>query len=212
LERACFKDILSRFRMQSQDIQTSLTSPTKTKKLSVCWVVVNARYLPLTPSLCALPADLNKSIYYSLIEHLLHWLQHHHQELTCYEKIKLVLSITHSNGYGCFAKYCISVLEHGDLPTEPLMKGFHEWCISQYGTVDGGKKDGSQTQARWSKGYALHEELYVCCAFHEYILLCHTNKWTPMKAHAHLKTHPSYWWPDSQWVGGSSVLVQSSIP
>ncbi len=84
-----------------------------------------------------LPANLNKSFYYSLFEHLLLWLQHHHQELTCYEKIKLVLSMTHSNGYGRFANYCISVLEHGDLPTEPLMKGFHEWCISQYGTVDG---------------------------------------------------------------------------
>jgi hypothetical protein len=69
------------------------------------------------------------------------------------------------------------------------MKGFHEWCISQYGTVDGGQKDSSQTQARWSKGYALHEELYGCRAFLEYILLCHTNKWTPMKAHTHLKTH-----------------------
>jgi len=137
----------------------------------------------------ALPANLNKSIYYSLIEHLLRQLKRHHQELTCYEKIELVLSMTYSNGYGRFAKYCISVLEHGDLPTEPLMKGFHEWCISQYGTVDGGQKDGSQTQARWSKGYALHEELYGCRAFLEYILLCHTNKWTPTKAHAHLKTH-----------------------
>jgi hypothetical protein len=136
-----------------------------------------------------LPANLNKSIYYSLIEHLLRRLKRHHQELTCYEKIELVLSMTHSNGYGCFAKYCISVLEHGDLPTEPLMKGFHEWCISQYGTVDGGQKDGSRTQARWSKGYALHEELYGCRAFLEYILLCHTNKWTPTKAHAHRKTH-----------------------
>jgi hypothetical protein len=136
----------------------------------------------------ALPANLNKSIYYSLIEHLLPRLKRHHQELTCYEKIELVLSTTHSNGYGRFAKYCISVLEHGDLPTEPLMKGFHEWCISQYGTVDGGQKDGSQTQARWSKGYALHE-LYGCRGFLEYILLCHTNKWTPTKAHAHLKTH-----------------------
>jgi hypothetical protein len=54
---------------------------------------------------------------------------------------------------------------------------------------EGAQKDGSQTQSRWSKGYALHEELYGCHAFLEYILLCHTNKWTPMKAHAHLKTH-----------------------
>jgi hypothetical protein len=94
----------------------------------------------------ALPANLNKSFYYSLIEHHLRRLKHHHKELTLYEKIKLVLSTTHSNGYGRFAKYCISVLEHGDLPTEPLMKGFHEWCILQYGTVDGGQKDGSRTQ------------------------------------------------------------------
>jgi hypothetical protein len=72
----------------------------------------------------AFPANLNKSIYYSLIEHLLCQLQRHHQELTCYEKIKLVLSMTHSNGYGRFTNYCISVLEHGDLPTEPLMKAF----------------------------------------------------------------------------------------
>jgi hypothetical protein len=90
-----------------------------------------------------LPANLNKSLYYSLIEHLLCCLQCHHQELTCYEKIKFVLSMTHSNGYGCFVNYCISILEHGDLPTEPLMKGFHEWCISQSGTVDGGQKDCS---------------------------------------------------------------------
>jgi hypothetical protein len=69
------------------------------------------------------------------------------------------------------------------------MKGFHEWCISQYGTLDGGQKDGSQTQARWSKGYALHEELYGCCAFLEYILLCHTNYWTPKQSQTHLKTH-----------------------
>jgi hypothetical protein len=94
-------------------------------------------------SIFALPANLNKSFYYSLIEHLLHQLQCHHQELTCYEKIKFVLSTTHSNGYGRFANYCISVLEHGDLPTEPLMKVVHEWCISQYGTVDGGQKDCS---------------------------------------------------------------------
>jgi hypothetical protein len=55
--------------------------------------------------------------------------------------------------------------------------------------VNGGQKDGSQTQARWSKRYALHEELYGCRAFLEYILLCHTNKWTPTKTHTHLKTH-----------------------
>jgi hypothetical protein len=54
---------------------------------------------------------------------------------------------------------------------------------------EGAQKDGIQTQARWSKGYALHQELYGCHAFLEYILLCHTNKWTPTKAHAHLKTH-----------------------
>jgi hypothetical protein len=73
---------------------------------------------------------------------------------------------------------------------ESLMKGFHEWCISKYGTVDGaGQKDCSRTQARWSKGYALHEELYGCRAFLEYLLLCHTNKWSTVKAHSHLKTH-----------------------
>jgi hypothetical protein len=82
------------------------------------------------------------------------------------------------------------------------MKVVHEWCISQYGTVDGGQKDCSWTQARWSKGYALHEELYGCHAFLEYLLLCHTNKWTPTTAHTHLKTHiphigdlkPMSWW------------------
>jgi hypothetical protein len=69
------------------------------------------------------------------------------------------------------------------------MKGFHEWCISKYGTVDGGQKDCSQTQARWSKVYALHEELYGCRVFLEYLLLCRTNKWTTVKAHSHLKNH-----------------------
>jgi hypothetical protein len=90
-----------------------------------------------------LPANLNKSFYYLLIEHLLCQVEHHHLELTCYKKIKFVLSMTHSNGYGCFANYCISILEHGNLLTEPLMQGFHEWCISKYGTVDGGQNDCS---------------------------------------------------------------------
>ncbi len=55
--------------------------------------------------------------------------------------------------------------------------------------MDGGQKDCSQTQARWSKGYALHEELYGCHAFLEYLLLFHINKWTTVKAHSHLKNH-----------------------
>jgi hypothetical protein len=55
--------------------------------------------------------------------------------------------------------------------------------------VDGGQKDCSQTEARWSKGYGLHEELYGCREFLEYVLLCHTNKWTTVKAHSHLKNH-----------------------
>jgi hypothetical protein len=121
----------------------------KTKEIELMLSSSKCKVSPIN-GILALPANLNKSFYYSLIEHLLHELQHHHQS---------------------------------------LMKGFHEWCISQYGTVDGGQKDCSQTQARWSKGYALHEELYGCCAFLEYLLLCHTNKWTPTKAHAHLKTH-----------------------
>jgi hypothetical protein len=120
----------------------------KTNEIELMLSSSKCKVSPIS-SILAFPANLNKSFYYSLIEHLLHQLQHH----------------------------------------QSLMKGFHEWCISQYGTVDGGQKDCSQTQARWSKGYALHKELYGCHAFLEYLLLSHTNKWTPMKAHTHLKTH-----------------------
>jgi hypothetical protein len=59
-----------------------------------------------------LHANYNKSFCYSLIEHLLRPVECHHLELTCYEKSKFILSMTHSNGYECFANYCISVLEH----------------------------------------------------------------------------------------------------
>jgi hypothetical protein len=72
----------------------------------------------------ALPA--NRSFYYSVIKNLLRQVENHHLELTCYKKIEFALSMTHSNGYGHFANYCISELEHGNLPTEPLMKVFHK--------------------------------------------------------------------------------------
>jgi hypothetical protein len=178
------RHVLSRFGMQSQYIQTSWHAR-KSNKSKEIEHLLSGSQCKVSPSngIFALPANLNKSFYYSLIEHLLCQVEHHHLELTCYKKIKFVLSTTHSNGYGHFANYCISILEHGNLPTEPLMKGFHKWCISKYGTVDGKQKDCSQTQARWSKGYALHEELYGCCAFLEYLLLYHTNKWTTVTAH-----------------------------
>jgi hypothetical protein len=41
---------------------------------------------PIYSCIFALPANLNKSFYYSLIEHLLHQLKHHHKELTSYVK------------------------------------------------------------------------------------------------------------------------------
>jgi hypothetical protein len=160
-----------------------------------------------------LPANLNKSFYYSLIKHLLHQVEHHHQELTCYKKIKFVLSMTHSNGYRCFAHYCISILEHGNLPTELLIKGFQEWCLSEYGTVDGGQKDCSQSNTGKVE--------QMICTWQGVVWVSCISGVSPVVPHKKVdyckdtlisqEPHPSYWWADSQWVGSSSALVQTSI-
>jgi hypothetical protein len=161
----------------------------KTKEIE-CMLSGSKRKVSPINDIFALPANLNKSIYYSLIEHLLRRLKHHHQELNCYEKIELVLSMTHSNGYGCFAKYCISILEHGDLPTEPLMKGFHEWCISQYGTVDGGQKMAAKLRQGGEKDMHFMRSCMGVVHFLS-ISCCATPTSGLLQRHTHISRHTS---------------------